>query len=112
MTTRPLSEFFEMAIQYVPPFVPDKGKKGKGFVVPLRPRTPESKFVTILIGLLVTDDEVFSKVDINKFMPTCVGLRLKVLSFDEAFNVLYDGYWDEHVKRPWEEERRIRASRW
>ena len=31
MTTRPLSEFFEMAIQNVPPFVPDKGKKGKGF---------------------------------------------------------------------------------
>jgi hypothetical protein len=106
MPNRSLSEFFDMAIQYSLPFVSDSGKKGKGFqdAVILASVLEHLKANPSLSGLLVTDDGVFSKINPAKFMPTCAGVGLKVLSFDEASKVLYDGYWDVHVKQPWEEE--------
>lgn len=108
MTTRPLSEFFDLAVRYEPPFVSDKSKKGKGFqdAVVLASVLEHLKANPQLTGLLVTDDEVFSKVDVARFMPSCAGMRLRVLPFEEAFKVLYNSFYDLHVKQPWEEERR------
>jgi hypothetical protein len=107
MTTRPLSEFFDMAIRYETPFVSDKSKKGKGFqdAVVLASVLEHLIANPQLSGLLVTDDEVFSKVDVARFMPSCAEVRLKVLSFEQTFTALYDSFWDQHVKRPYEEER-------
>ncbi len=107
MTTRPLSEFFDIAVRYETPFVSERNKKGKGFqdAVVLASVLEHLKANPQLSGLLVTDDEVFSKVDVAKFMPSCKQVKLKVLPFEETFNALYNSYWDQHVKKPWEEER-------
>jgi hypothetical protein len=107
MTTRPLPEFFDIAIRYRTPFISDKSKKGKGFqdAVVLASVLEHLKANPQLAGLLVTDDEVFSKVNVAKFMPRCAEVRLKVLSFEQTFDALYDSYWDQHVKKPWQEER-------
>jgi hypothetical protein len=88
ITTRPLSEFFDMAIRYGMPFVSDRSKKGKGFqdAVVLASVLEHLKANPQLSGLLVTDDEVFSKVDVAKFMPSCAGVRLKVLPFELALS--------------------------
>lgn len=107
MTTRPLSEFLDLAIRYEPPFVSDKSRKGKGFqdAIVLASVLEHLKANPQLSGLLVTNDEVFSKVDVTRFMPSCAQVTLKVLPIEQTFDAVYDGYWDQHVKQPWKEER-------
>jgi hypothetical protein len=106
MTTRPLTEFFDLATRYVLPFEYDKKKKGKGFqdAVILSSVLEHLKANTRIAGVFVTGDDVFSKVDIGEFMPSCTEVNLKVLTLEETDKALYDSYWDEHIKKPWKEE--------
>lgn len=107
MTSRGLSEFFDLAIQYSMPFLSGSGKKGKGFqdAVILASVLEHLRENPHLSGLLVTNDSVFSQIVPAKFMPACSSVRIKVLSFSEASDLLFDGYWDLHVAQPWDEEK-------
>lgn len=106
ITSRSLAEFFDLATRYVLPFEYDRKKKGKGFqdAVILSSVLEHLKADTKIAGVFVTEDDVFSKVDISEFMPACTRVNFKVLTFEEVFKVLYDSYWDEHIKKPWKEE--------
>jgi hypothetical protein len=107
-TTRPLSDLFSSSIRYVLPFVAEKNKKGKGFqdAVILSSVIEHLNSNPGFSGVLVTDDEVLSKVNISEFTPGYPKAKLKTITFEHAFPVLYDNYWDEQIKKPWEQERK------
>jgi hypothetical protein len=105
-TPRYGAEFFDTAIRYILPFE-TKGE-GKGFqdAVILASVLDDLSSHPDRLGVLVSADEVFSKTDLNGFVPGCPSARLKFLTLDKLWEILWDRYWDENVKAPWEEEQR------
>ncbi len=105
-TMRSSQEFFNRAIRYILPFE-SKGE-GKGFqdAVILASVLDDLIAHPDRSAVLVSADEVFSKTDLSAFLPGCPSTRLKFLTLDEIWEILWEKYWDENVKVPWEEEQR------
>ena len=111
MTSRPLVEVFDLATRYVMPFEESKKGKGrgegKGFqdAVILSSILEHLKANPEISGALVTNDGPLLQVDVATFMPSCADIRLRVLTLDEVSESVIDKYMDEHIMKPWEEER-------
>jgi hypothetical protein len=105
-TTRPVADFFNIAVRYILPF--ECQGEGKGFqdavilasVLDHLSHNPEYS------GVLASADGALAKTNLDSFIPGCAPTRLKVLTLDQIGELLYRKYWDERVKAPWEEEQR------
>lgn len=99
-----LSDLFAIATQYRTPFVFEQ--EGKGFQdAVIFAAVLEHLAKLKLSGVLVTADKMFQKIDADTFGEGFAKLPLRIMSLDEIGNVLFEKYWNDEIKVPWETER-------
>ena len=109
-TNLPLPVLFDLAVRYILPFqagTKNNRGEGKGFqdALILASILDHLHANPSVSGILVTNDGDFPKVRLDQFMPEKAHLPFEVLTFEEAFSKLYSAFHDEHILKPWEEER-------
>lgn len=102
---RPMAELFEVGTRYEPPFVAEQEGKGFQDAVIFSSILEHLQAHQDLTAVLMTSDSAFAKIRSTMFAPACPDAKLEIQSLDEVFSVLYDAYWEEDIKRPWDAER-------
>ncbi len=98
-------DMFRAASRYVLPF--ELGQEGKGFqdAVILSSILQHLNSNNDLNGIFVTDDQIFAKVRLADLEGGFADARLRILDLDSAFDLLWEPYWDETVRKPYAVER-------